>query len=340
MYTRIVNLLSLAAVVIQLTSCNGKNPSNGGGKNQLDIVWEQTSLDSLDVLALVATEQNDIFAAACGHPIFRSFDQGISWTSTMQQACPKALVATNQEGVYAVGGGIGILFSDDRGQSWSRKSVRGFGVNLKTLINTNSGVLIVGSFITDETVGGTYRSRDGGETWEAFGLADTVSVEALAVNSSGDFFAATHLGMFRSRDEGETWTMINNGFENLDVIPLVIALAIQPHSDHIFAAIKNSGVWRSTNQGNTWMQTPLEAPSVRTIVINSAGHIFVGSIFSFPTGEYDGVFCSADNGETWTQCNQGLTNINISSLAVDSAGFLYAGTWGDGVFRTKEPTIP
>jgi len=41
-----------------------------------------------------------------------------------------------------------------------------------------------------------------------------------------------------------------------------------------------------------------------------------------------------DNGMTWTAVNGGLTNLAVHALAVDSHGSVYAGTFGEGIFKS------
>ncbi|WP_445173401.1 hypothetical protein [Microcoleus sp.] len=47
----------------------------------------------------------------------------------------------------------------------------------------------------------------------------------------------------------------------------------------------------------------------------------------------NGVLWANDRGEIWEKINTGLTNLNITALAVDSTDQLFAGTSGGGVFR-------
>ncbi|MGH7452726.1 MAG: T9SS type A sorting domain-containing protein, partial [bacterium] len=51
-----------------------------------------------------------------------------------------------------------------------------------------------------------------------------------------------------------------------------------------------------------------------------------------------GVFRSTDNGEHWTPINTGLTYAYVIALAINSKGYLFAGTDGGGVFRSVQPT--
>ncbi|MEW6495535.1 MAG: hypothetical protein AB1589_23910 [Cyanobacteriota bacterium] len=47
----------------------------------------------------------------------------------------------------------------------------------------------------------------------------------------------------------------------------------------------------------------------------------------------NGILWANDRGENWEKINTGLTNLNITTIAIDSTGQLFAGTSGGGVFR-------
>jgi hypothetical protein len=64
---------------------------------------------------------------------------------------------------------------------------------------------------------------------------------------------------------------------------------------------------------------------VRKIAINSLGDIYVGT--------EGGVFRSTNDGDTWTAINGGLTNLDVYAVAFNPNGVIFAGTWGNGVFR-------
>jgi hypothetical protein len=51
------------------------------------------------------------------------------------------------------------------------------------------------------------------------------------------------------------------------------------------------------------------------------------------------VFLSTNNGTSWTGVNTGLTSTNVLSLAVSSDKYLFAGTFGSGVFRSVRPIV-
>jgi hypothetical protein len=95
--------------------------------------------------------------------------------------------------------------------------------------------------------------------------------------------------------------------ETMDIRPILVRLG--------FAAV---------------MLQPVEAPAA----------VFAGSRETVPlAGTSEGVFRSSDGGEYWTSMNLGLSNLFVTSLAIDiSAGVLYAGTLA-GVFEVPLPSM-
>ena len=51
-----------------------------------------------------------------------------------------------------------------------------------------------------------------------------------------------------------------------------------------------------------------------------------------------GSFRSEDNGDNWTAVNTGLTNFSVWALAINSSGYIFAGTLGSGVYCSVEST--
>ena len=86
-----------------------------------------------------------------------------------------------------------------------------------------------------------------------------------------------------------------------------------------------------------WIQVngPCGGP-VTTLAINSAGDIFAG------TREH-GVFRSTDNGNNWSQVNNGITDFDIRSIAINQVGtFSSVRVWEFSVqlITAKVGTIP
>jgi photosystem II stability/assembly factor-like uncharacterized protein len=181
-----------------------------------------------------------------------------------------------------------------------------------------------------EPDGCLYRSTDEGINWIESGL-NRFQVHCLAIDSFGNMFAGIDCwynvvckaGLYRSIDNGGTWE------PRSDVIYVVTGIAITPMG-HIFAG-SGSGTFRSTDSGDSWSMIKLNAGSL--LVANADGHVFAGIATHLPL-----VYRSTDDGETWTLVNGGLKSGTVTALAVDSSGYVLAGTSDGLVYRTANST--
>ena len=132
--------------------------------------------------------------------------------------------------------------------------------------------------------------------------------------------------MFRSSDNGASWIQVPNGLTH----PVIRALAVSPIGS-IFAGTGTNGIHRSADNGSNWSQVGLAGLSIQSITVNSQGHIFAGT-------SSNGVFRSTDNGQTWTDLSSGLTILRAAALAITPDGFIYAGTFGGAVLKSRQST--
>jgi photosystem II stability/assembly factor-like uncharacterized protein len=156
--------------------------------------------------------------------------------------------------------------------------------------------------------GGVYRSINNGINWTLVGLSGT-SVISLVVSGT-NIFAGISGGVFLSTDNGATWT--SAGLHNEYVSSLAVS------GTNLFAGTSLfHGLFLSTNNGMNWIQTSLNNQNVCSIVLNGT-NLFAGTANS-------GVFLSTNNGTNWTAVNNGLTCLNVTSVAVSESN-MFAGT--------------
>ena len=90
------------------------------------------------------------------------------------------------------------------------------------------------------------------------------------------------------------------------------ALAINPlNPREIYAGSFGGGVFKTTDGGNSWNPTGSFKgyDIINSVAIDSAGIIYSGT-------QGGGIFKSSDGGGTWSAINNGMTNLNISFIAI------------------------
>jgi photosystem II stability/assembly factor-like uncharacterized protein len=300
------------------------------------------------ITSLAVGRNGRIFAAANpwlwmdSGAVFLSTDQGNSWNTILPGCRGRTFysLAVTRPGVIFAGGrdsSEAVVFrSTDNGGLWTKivlsatlagqsLAVVSLGVHPGNLVFAGLGSIYL------EPDGCLYRSTDEGINWIESGL-NRFQVHCLAIDSVGNIFAGIDCwydvvckaGLYRSTDDGGTWD------PRSDVIYVVKSIAITPMG-HIFAG-SGSGTFRSTDSGTSWSMIKLNAEG--PLVANADGHVFAGIATDKPQ-----VYRTTDDGETWKLVDAGLKSGTVTALAVDSSGYVLAGTSDGLVYRTANPTV-
>jgi PKD repeat protein len=295
-------------------------------------IWKSNGPYGGKVYSLAINQNGYIFAGTSARRIFRSTDNGSSWTQVASlptgffSGDVRSIAINNDGHIFACFYGFlldyGSIFrSTDNGESWEKVSTDSVDAHsVQSIAISFSGYIFAGT-----NGGGVFRSIDNGDSWIKVNVGMTdLDVEALAISSNGYIFAGTYGGgVFRSTDNGDSWTSVNSGLTSSFIATITIK-----SNGHVFVGTNWSGIFRSTDNGDNWTRIigGLTDLNVRSFAINTEGQLFAGT--------FGGVFQSTDNGENWTEINTGLTNLNILSLAINSNGHIFASTYGSGVFRS------
>ena len=188
---------------------------------------------------------------------------------------------------------------------------------------------------------GVFKSVDNGATWTAMNTGfffDTMPVTVLAIDPSAPatLYAGTSTsGIFRSTNGGESWQSMSNGFPS----PSVQALAIDPQTPStLYAGTAQSGIVKSTDGGSSWTLVNTGLPLFISATAVSIDPVIPTTLYAGISGH--GVFKSIDGGANWTAMNPGLSDLFVSSLAIDTTGTtLYSGTFGGAFAFQLEPEI-
>lgn len=226
----------------------------------------------------------------------------------------------------------GVLVSHDAGSSWTNASAGLPNLWVHSLsVDTQSSatmyVALAGA--------GMWKTIDAGETWSGIGgeiddprhvIVDPVDPTIVLVGSQGG-------GVYRSTDAGATWAAINEGLSYMSIQ----TLAVDPVTNLTLYAGTSGGMFRSDNGGDNWAEKnqSLVATSGNDLALDPTS-IHQGFSTAFvATGD---VFNSIDGGASWDWVADGLEDTTVDSLAIDysDSDTIYAGTWGDGVFKTTD----
>ncbi|MDR3699230.1 MAG: hypothetical protein P4L56_06310 [Candidatus Sulfopaludibacter sp.] len=304
----------LMAVALALTA-QTVSPALLGGLQWRSIGPAATGGRIADIaLARVPGEPLTIYAASTTGGLFKSSNEGVSWTPVFDRA-----------------GGM-------------------MSIGAVAVAPSNPSVVWVGTGEADNRQSsswgdGVYRSLDGGSTWKKMGLEDTRHIGRIVIHPSDPntvYVAAVgHLwgsnaerGVYKTTDGGATWNKVLYKDENTGAIDL----AMDPANPNvIFAAMyqrqrkgwgyngggPGSGIYRTADGGAHWTELrnglpagekgrvglDIFASNPRTVyAIVEADQAGAGgggrggrgaAVQTIPSRPQGGVFRSLDGGDTW-----------------------------------------
>ena len=292
---------------------------------------------------------------AGGERLFRSADNGSTWTATGltdQGASPLATSppATVYVSTFAPVATTSLQVSHDDGMHWAVIGGGEFTVFGLAVDPVVSATLFESAVTTVEhtafALSSMLRSVDGGATWieidSGLGLSTSmISTIAADPSISGTLYvatraqiafpAATH-GLYKTTDAGATWSLLPATSSIFSIQTIAID---RQNSSVIYAGspFSNVGVIKSVDGGNTFgpMNSGLTSLNVGSLCIDP---VRPNRLYA-ATGA--GVFASVDGAMSWQPMNTGLTDLNVYSLAIDTTGqYLHAAT-SSGVFDYQIP---
>jgi hypothetical protein len=207
------------------------------------VSWDQVNqIPYIKSLAIIGT---NLFAGADGSGVFRSIDDGSSWT------CVDSGLTNLYGGLLAVSGTNlfvgthygGVFLSTDYGTSWSQVDSGLTDAYVWSLASVGTDLFV-------STNNGVFLSTNNGRNWTSTGLVNTV-VHALAMLGSTLLAGTGGGGVFHSTDNGTSWTPVNLGLLNNYVNSFAII------GQNLFAGTSGSGVWRRALSDLTSLVTKL-----------------------------------------------------------------------------------
>lgn len=304
----------------------------------------------------VAAHGERLYVAVPGG-VMRSVDGGASWEFTgydpteLGTVSGLAIDPTNPDKVYSASEKT-LAYSHDGGVTWFRGEGLFVDDFFTVAVDPNDRDRLYGALFWTLAM---YRSEDGGQTWEwlpQYIHTDPFDHYPMAISidprDPDVVFVTGSSGLKGTWDGGRTWRGLISGLHlhglarapsNPDILYVGAGLG------DVDKVVPGTPLFKSTDGGFTWREVegfPSEMEiNIYTIAVSPIDPdvVYVGTnmhdwAHPHPEGhpEGQGIFRSLDGGKTFQQVNDGLTERNVLSLAIDprAPNVIYAGTVAEG----------
>ncbi len=268
------------------------------------------------------SNNNYIFAGTSTDGVFRSSDNGLSWTvvnKDLSNLNITSLYIINNS-LYAGTFGGGIFISSDFGSNWIENN-NGLSNLFVSSIFSRDNIIFVGTSVLTDNTGGVYYSTNYGLSWIFSGLQN-LSIKTFT-KSNNVFLAGTGNGggVYRSTNNGINWINASGGLFGYSLD----ANSISSNGTNIYLGTGN-GVYLSINYGTNWNIISIGLPNlyVNSLSLNNA-RMFIGT--------NNGVYVTTNYGTNWFIKNEGFQSAYIVKTIYETEDYVFAGTSGHSVWR-------
>jgi len=251
----------------------------------------------------------------------RSMDGGITWSilltgdgfPTPDYFYDVDIDPNNSNIIYLTAHEHGFFKSVNGGLSFSaiNNGVTDLSARSFAIDNDYGGLVYGGVWHGD----GVYRTWNGGLSWlkNSIGLPLGVRISRLYLDPFGRLqkrlFSCTYgNGLYSSDDFATSW--ISRGLAGQGIYDFVIA---DGSPQRWYAATENNGIFRSSTYGSDWksIMADLRLTDITGLIeLPGDPNALAGSVYG------QGVFRISASGENWEPMNEGLTNLDVVSIAV------------------------
>ncbi|NUM35643.1 MAG: IPT/TIG domain-containing protein [Candidatus Brocadiae bacterium] len=310
----------------------------------------------------VNTTTRAVFAVTDPSSIFRSLDNGSTWTRLWQNlnylSIEDLVVHPGTGNLYAASFGNGIYLSADNGDSFNKvldlqstgkkqnfpktairqKSKQRYYDDISIVVNPVNGYVFASVYGQ-----GIYRSMDNGQTWSLVNAGlPTLKVEDMMCQVyNGILFAKIDKqseksllkdtnrihAVFTSLDNGNTWTELTS-------FPAEYTGYTENRSTGVLFLALYDKLIKSTDNGTTWTEPQNNGFPALEEKRGLGYHQGSGTLYLITAEK---LYSSPDTGDNWVEVPLRLKTPELSSLEfLESVNTIFLGTEGNGVIRSSE----
>ena len=306
----------------------------GSGQTPLN-VWRSNGPNA-EITSVVSDpiNSNIVYAASRHSGIFKSINTGASWSAFNEgfdylEITRLAIDPSNPNILFA-GKYNGVFKTTNGALTWNRTSGPTGYIGGLAIARSDPRIVYAGTSLV---------TTNGGETWNQYAPPpDQLSAQNLIVvdpqnpliiysgfDNYDDYFSA----LYKSTNGGISWRLLSYRASGGLITH---ALKINSTSPNIIYAATFGGLYKTTNGGESW--TLRGSPSPVYGLIGLAIDPVVPTIL-YAAVYNGGVYKSTNDGATWSAFNNGLTNLNVGALELDSSGTTLHVATESGVFSVR-----
>jgi photosystem II stability/assembly factor-like uncharacterized protein len=329
-----------------------------------DRFWRKKNigLTNLKITALVAVDDNTIFAGTNGGGVFKSTDKGENWVAVNNDNLHHLEItglAKKGNRVFVLG--EGVWATDDLGATWfdyNDDNTRHIDGSNEISYNETTNELFV---VNND---GVFKTTVNADTISSYSIATTGLPSGIVINgisnNGANWYLSTNQGVYTSPSNAISWTSMNAGLTTLNintVAPIGTTLIAGSTQIGIFSVKSPATTWSLFNNGFNNIKTNAMITSDSVAIVANEFGVFVSrniiapttSIYFKPYVKYntglkdslnvtdlcfadfcilastknEGIFFSPDTCKTWMQINNGLESLNIIKVFCEK-GVKYA----------------
>lgn len=260
----------------------------------------------------------------------RSKDKGNNWEEFSLSKEGNDFFFDNQDRIWVVDNN-GVFRSTDNGANWENLTQGFNSPKVQFLKILRDSIVVIGleyfraDTNLDYKVFDVFLSTDDGRSWQKTPPFQLSTSNQVAIDSKSNLYLG-ELSLNKSTDFGKSWT----NYQINDIVRILQILTDK--YDNVILYVLPNKVMVSQDGGKTFSNVP--APT--------SGDDFI-SLYYEPSSETlfllsnYGVYYSHFDYQNWKPLNEGMECIGVTAFAVDKDGYLYAGTGGCGLYKSKYP---
>ena len=335
----------------------------GPWKNLVNGINNQYGFTSIEVSPAYA-DDNTAFVATSGDGVYRTTDQGESWTKVVAgldrldvHVLSVSSSYTTDSRVLAAAESGGAWRSVDGGNQWQMVLSESVVITALAELGNPAGTAIVAG----DTDGNVWRSGDGGRLWEiVHELSGAGGVTSIAVDANVIYVGTSQGGLYRSPDAGVSFERVlmpaslgkplcrldDDDDSGRDAHITAVTIASTPAGERtVLAASWYGGVFASDDSGESWtvrddgLSCHVQADDIGTPHLRGIAVLSLKGRQTIWLGAFDGLFRSDGEASVWQQVETLPLN-QIKGMAVTAAAdqplVIALSTYGGGFYLTED----